>query len=353
MVVLESAMKNIAFVYTEYQQNILFAICLQTGVKIDTLFIRNNIAIHSNATMYVDAIVRFEDIPFSWRQVGKYYQEYKKTVSPYIHTGEAYRIFTWSLTNPVVRYAINFSRCKQIALFEDGSGSYVKWGSFNRNYGHKTFLVSLFVFSFTNVLSMSLLPLKKSNMVGWSLFENCYPDLNIQNNLISHSYFQKIIWDALNKENTHCEIENNAIVFINSPYVEFSILSEKEYESALIDTVEKIISHTSSRSDTIYWKLHPRTNREKEKSRLENIARITGVTCQIIEANESMESFALKNQDKQTEYYSLGSSALYVIKALVNENTSVYLIENDTLKSKLGLQEALIGVYKTIGIGVL
>jgi|GEM_PF-5765976 len=346
-------MKNIAFVSTEYQQNVLFAICLQENLTIDILFLRKNIIIHTNVQEFVDKVVYYEDVTFSWKSVLNYYREYCKTVSHYIHRENNYRIFTWSIENPLVRYAINISRCKDVNLFEDGSGSYIKWGLYNKNLGFKTFLVSSFIFLFTNTVSGSYRPLKDLWISGWSLYKGCYPDLRIHKRLINHQYFQQVIKSSLKKEDNYFEIENKAKVFINSPYIEFGILSEIEYEIVLKDVVEMIVSSIDTRIDKVFWKIHPRTNFEKEKKRVQLIADKMDIKITLIPTNESIESFALRNQKKDISYYSLGSSSLYVIKALVGEKTSVSMVESDILSRKFRLQKELVDVYRSIGIRII
>jgi len=346
-------MTNIAFVFTEYQQNILFAICLQQRIHIDILFIRENITLHKNANIFVRKVVYYKDVPFSWRSVWKYYRVYKMSVSPLLDRKNSYRIFTWNIENPLCRYAINFTRCKQIELFEDGSGSYMKWGLNNYNLGLKTFAISTFIHSFTNIFSLQAVPLNHSNINGWALFENCYPDFNISKKIIDHKCFQKIIEDALSKESEIANLENGATVFINSPYVEFGILSENEYTNMIIDTVKKISMHTQFPIDRIYWKLHPRTNQENEKMRLQYIHEMTNITFEVLSSEVNMELIALANNDKKLNYYSLGSSSLYIIKALVSNDTSVCLIESEILKNKAGIQMQLIEMYKLMGIRVM
>ena len=52
-------------------------------------------------------------------------------------------------------------------------------------------------------------------------------------------------------------------------------------------------------------------------------------------------------------YYSLGSSSLYVIKVLVPRETTVCLVENEDLNSKIATQSGLNKLYRLIGIEII
>ena len=347
--------KNIAFVYTAYQQNVLFSICLQENIYIETLFIRKNISLHKNSKQFVNKVVYYEDIPFSWRSIRKFYLEYKRTIAPHLDIKDNYRIFSWSKGNPLCRYAINLTHCKQIDLFEDGTGSYMDLGFNNYGLGVKTFVISSFIFLSTSILSRSMIPLRSSNIIGWSLFDNAYPNLRIVKRQIEHKYFQEIVENVLKMENITINIDLNreSVIFITSLWVEFGLLSNEEFIQVMIESVEKIRQHRKGVLDTIYWKLHPRTNIEDEKKRLSVIGKITNVHFEILQSDSNIEFIALDNREKALQYYSLGSSSLYVIKALVPKETLIFLIESDLLVKKLKSQTQLTQLYKSTGIKML
>jgi len=345
-------MKNIAFVFTEYQQNILFAICLQKNTHIDILFIRKNIALHHNVNKFTGKIIYFKDTPFSWRSVWKYYRVYRETIHPVLDNKEDYLVFTWSLDNPIVKHTINSFKTTTIHLFEDGSGSYVRWGFYNYNLGFKTFIVSSFIFLSTNLLSFRFRPLNRSSIKGYSLFDNSFPDLNIEKELITHQNFQKIIENSVAKCGDIFEFNNESIVFITSPYVEFGILNENEYIEVIIKSIEKIYQKNKV-VKKVYWKVHPRTNVENEKSRLRSVEETTNIDFEIVYADFNIELIAFANRQNKIQYYSLGSTSLYVIKALVSDDSEVYLLESELLKGKLTTQFQLSQLYKSIGVKII
>ncbi len=196
---MEFKVKNISFAGSEYQQNILFAICMQKKIVLDILFIRKDIKLHHNVDDYARKIVYFGYVPFSWRSIWKYYKEYSRVVAPVLDNSESYRVMTWSLTDPLIRYTINFFNVKDIYYFEEGSGSYRKYGPYNYNLGIKTFFVSTFIFLSTQVLSLTIKPLRPSWIKGWALFDNCFPDIDIEKKIIEHKCFQKVVEDTLEK----------------------------------------------------------------------------------------------------------------------------------------------------------
>ena len=222
-------MTNIAFVSTEYQQHILASICLQEKIAIDMLFLKKGILLHTYMNKYIHKIIYYEDNPFSWRSINKYYQEYMKTIAPYIDNSDEYRIFTWSIINPLSRYAINFTQCNDINLIEDGSGSYARWGFNNYRLGIKTFIISTVILSMINILSKSIVPLKNIHISGWALFSECYPDYDINKKLITHQSFLQVIEKSLNTTLKEINIGRDSVVFITSAYVEYSLLNEEEF----------------------------------------------------------------------------------------------------------------------------
>ncbi len=71
---------------------------------------------------------------------------------------------------------------------------------------------------------------------------------------------------------------------------------------------------------------------------------------EILSNDSLVEAVALVNRKNDLQYYSLGSLSLYAIKALVPEEITVYLIENEVLTEKVATQSQLNVFYRTIGI---
>ena len=340
-------MRNVAFVYTEYQQNILFAICLQEKIQLDVIFVRNNISMHHDIHNFAKKVILIEDIPFSWRSMRGYYREYKNIILPEINPEESYLVFSWSIENPLVRLALNELKKKKIYLLEDGAGSYVKRGLFQ--LGIKHFLATVLIDSLVDVISFKVKPYSRKSFVGWSLYDNCFPDFKIEKKIIKHKYFQKSMMGLI-ENNEMINLEKASIVFIQQPYVEMTILNEEEYIKIHTDAVMKMTKYMSDDCMKIIWKLHPRTNIEDEYRRIEKIEIQTCVKLEIMKERCNMEHVAYVNKENAIRYFSLGSSSLYVILALVSKSTSVSLIENETLKQELSTQEQVNTFYNSIGI---
>ncbi len=343
-------MKNIAFVYTEYQQNILFAICLQEKIQLDVIFVRNNITMHHDIHNFAKKIIIIEDIPFSWRLTGRYYREYKETILPEINPEESYLIFSWSIENPLVRLALNGLKKKNIYLLEDGAGSYVKRGLFQ--LGIKHFLVTAFIDFLIDIISFKVKSYSRKSFVGWSLYANCFPDFKIEKKIIEHKYFQQAMMGLI-ENNEMIDLKKDSMVFIQQPYVEMTILNEEEYIKIHTEAVMKIKKYMPDDSMKIIWKLHPRTNIEDENRRGEKIEIHTGIKLEIMKERCNMEHVAYVNRENAIRYFSLGSSSLYVILALIPKTASIFLIENETLKQKLSTQEQVNEFYRSIGIGLV
>lgn len=343
-------MKNIAFIGTEYQQNILFSICLQKSIEIEILFLREGIPLHKNAGIYVQKVVYFENIPFSWRSIKRYYQAYQKIIAPELSEKENYRVFIWSLHNPLSRYTINFYNIASIYWIDEGSASYASVWPYNYKSGLKSFLASACVYIGTSIFSFSLKPLSNSLIESWTLFSNAYPDYDFQKNIIDHHCYQQITRDSLESKIEKLDIDSREVVFITSAYVEYGILSEDEFVQIMIDALGKLKEFKNVDLNHIYWKLHPRTNIESEEIRLGKISEATKAYFEILPYDSTIEAIVFANQEKNLQYYSLGSSSLYVIKALAHNETTVCLIENEVLKKKVATQSQLNIFYRTIGI---
>ena len=79
----------------------------------------------------------------------------------------------------------------------------------------------------------------------------------------------------------------------------------------------------------------------------------TDLEFEIMKERKNMEHVAYVNRENEIQYFSLGSSSLYVILALVPESTSVSLIENDALQQKLSTQVQINKLYNSIGIKIV
>lgn len=343
-------MNKIAFVYTEYQQNILFAICLQENIQLDVIFVRNNISMHHDIGNFVKKVILIEDIPFSWRSIRRYYREYKNIIFPEINPKESYLIFSWSIENPLVRLVLNRLKKKKIYLFEDGAGSYVQRGYFN--LAIKDFIVTAFIDLIIDLISFKIKPYNRKHFTGWSLYANCFPDFNIEKKIIGHQYFQEVMLGSIH-DNEIIALQKGSVVFIQQPYVEMTILNEEEYIQVHIDAVMKMKKYILDNNFKIIWKLHPRTNLDDEHRRMKIVSKHTGVQFEIIKERWNMEHIAYINREVKIQYFSLGSSSLYVILSLIPKSTSIFLIENEILIQKLSKQDQVNKLYNIIGIKLI
>ena len=345
-------MKNIAFVGTEYQQNILFSICLQNNITIDTLFLREDISIQKGVDRYVRDVIYFKNISFSWRSMKKYYQTYQEKIAPNLSKKEEYRVFVWSLYNPLSRYAINFHNVSSIYWIDEGTASYMNLWPYNYRSGWKDFFVSTLVFSATNILSFNLKHLDQSLIESWTLFDNAYPNYNFEKHTINHEFFVKVLEESLDNEKI-VDFEIGSIVFIQSAYLEVGLLSEEEYMKVHVEAIEKIKKYHENNDIKLYWSLHPKTNIKNEIRRVKKLERLTNISISLIQDNTNIEITAMKNREKKIEYFSLGSSALYVIKAISTKNTTVCLVEIEDLCRKIATQSQLNRLYKSMDIEII
>lgn len=340
---------NIAFVWTEFQQSVLLALCLQEKIHINVVFLRNNLSLHPLLEQYTDKIIFLDDIPFSTRSITKFYREYEKKIFHELEGIKEYNVFGWSLNTPFTRYAINSSHCKAINLFEDGTESYGNWGLCNLSLGFKVFLTTCIIFMSTRILSERKKSLDMGLVKSWTLFDNAFPRLKIERKKISHDYFRRLISMSYD-DDYPVQLEENGIIFLQSAYIESNLLNEKEYLDMHIDAVEKIKNKKRTSNIKIIWKVHPRTNIDKEMKRVEDIAKVTGVEIEIMKERMNIEFMVVSNLDKGIKYYSLGSTALYTIAALTSKVSDVFLIENSMLMQKFPLQRDLNKLFVSFGI---
>lgn len=340
--------KSIAFVWTGHQQNVLLSICLQEKVYIDVVFLKSALPVHPLLEQYSGKIIFIDGASFSIRSIIKYYRVYKKKILPELEKIETYNVFGWNLNTPYTRYAINNTRCKSINLFEDGTETYLDWGHCNLKLGVKTFLTSCFISMGIKVLAKSKKPLDMTKVKSWSLFDNAFPRLNIDKKNISHDSFRRLI--AMSHDDHPMELKKNGIIFLQSAYIESNLLSEKEYLDVHIGVVERIKNKKGTDNIKIIWKLHPRTDFDKEKKRVDEISKVTGMKIELMKERMNIEFMVVSNLDKGIEYYSLGSTALYTIAALTSKASDVFLIENSMLTQKFSLQRDLNKLFVSFGI---
>ncbi|MGB9735987.1 MAG: polysialyltransferase family glycosyltransferase [bacterium] len=346
-------MKTIAFVNSEYQQNILFAICLQEGIKCDIVFIRKNIVVHKAIQEFARDVVLFDLIPFSWRSITRYYNAYKDIILPHINLRDKYRVFTWTLTDyPVIRLLLNNLKDKEICLFEDGAGSYHKRGFLNINLGTKDFLVTAVILIALRGLSRKIKVRNPKQMTGFSLYPNCFPDYKIINKNIDHKYFQKVVMNYMGADKA-VNIKKGSKIFIQQAYIEQNILNEEEYIKIHAEALTKIKKLFLNDHEEVIWKLHPWTSIEDESRRVEKISTLTGVDIQVFKERINVEYLACFNRGNNIKYFSLGSASLYVIHALLNDYASVFFIENKTLEKRVPLLKKIKNHFNSIGIKIV
>lgn len=338
-------MIRIAFVHTEYQQNILFALCLQEKIIIDYLIIRENTLLNKDVSKYVKKVIYYNYHTYTLKNINDYYIDFiKKNISPIVIKQDII-FYTWTLLHPLVRLSIQESNSYKINIFEDGSGSYIKWGKLNYTNLKSTFLL----FIIASILSKKIRILREKKIISWSFFNNSYPDNNYINKKISPPSFEEVLLKSI-KSHKVIELEDNSIVFITSPYVEDRILTTSQYIESFTKSIEKIMIDSATKRKHIYLKLHPRNHKTKEKERVLEVEKLLKIEIEILEDDSNIELIAIQNKTKQIKYYSIGSTALYILKILTLSRNSTILIKDENLLRNFDFQRQLVKVYKKIGI---
>jgi len=307
-------MKNIAFLYTEYQQNILFSICEQENIKFDIIFIKDNIKINKYINLYTKEVIVYKNIHYKVSNILNYYNEFNANIKKHLKKNDKYLIFTWSIENPIVRFSLLYLKDYEVNLIEDGTGSYIDWQD-NKLLGIKSFIAISLIKLLTNVFSLSKNKIKNKVTKGWSLFRNSFPEFDIKKNIIQKKYFIKVINTQSETCKNNIELKDNSLVFISSPYVEVGLLKEEEYLEILLSNLKKI-----KKVDYFYWKPHPRISLKKEQQRINFINNKLNINFHLININTNIELIAYMNRYKKIIYTSLGSTSLYVLKALNIDN---------------------------------
>lgn len=337
----------IAFIFTEYQQKILTSILIQNKIeRVDILFLRENIQLDKNLSKFCKKILPLSEIPYSWRNIPKFYNDYKINIEHHLDKNLDYKIFSWSLEFPQVRLVLRNIKNYELNLLEDGAGSYI-YRNF-LDFKLKDSIVNKLITISLDLLSIKdILNLKTRKIIGWSLYDNCYPSYNLENQLINHEVFTKVTKDSL-KEINKPFLKDTHVVFIQQSYVEMTLMNEDEYIDLHTFAIEKI--KNKFKSNKIYWKLHPRTNKQQEASRVNKIKKQINIDIEIININISMEELTMIHYKKDIKYVSFGSSVLYVIPALTNKKDSVYTLYSNFLIKRLKGQSEVNKLYKRIGV---
>jgi hypothetical protein len=271
--------------------------------------------------------------------IPQFYKIFKKDLAPFLNKKDRYNVFTWSVDNPVVNYFIELYSIKLINVFEDGTGSYILR---EIKFKEKIYFLINQAFVFYKTFKLKN---KKIPITGWSLFENCFPYLKLKNTKIIdvHNY-KYVLLKQMPSQITI--LENNSNILITSPFAEFNILSESEYLKTLETSIKKI-QKSDNFNNRIYIKPHPRNNINKLKTMLDQINKNNNIKYIFIDDKHNIEFLALKNEGVKINYFSNGSSSLYVIKTLQLKNASVYLIKNTILEKSL---KQLYAFYRSIEI---
>jgi hypothetical protein len=333
-------MNNIAFVYTEFQQEILASICLQNKIKIDFLFVRKSIRINQILKLfYVKKVFLFEGLDYNSKNIFNFFLEYKKAIKPNIDNLKHYNLYTWSINNPIILSFIKSNNIRNINIFEDGTGSYIP-----RRYTLKEKLLQLITNTIISFSSYNFLK-KKHFIIGWSLYKDCHPLISLNKKvIINKEKFKTIIKQDISNHKIST-IKNNSSVIITSPFVEFNVINEDEYFESFSEMILKI--HRLTQNTIFYIKPHPRNNILFLNKMISKVTNNNNLKFTILDNSTNIELLAVYNENLNIDYFSIGSSALYVIKALQLKNASTYLIKNDILPKSFN---KLYTFYKNIGI---
>lgn len=347
-------MKNIAFVWTEFQQRILNTILHQDQQQIDVLFIRKGIGEFSRLIDSCKRVVYLPDTACSYRNSRVLRGEIEAHVKPCLSEAQSVRVYSWTVDHPYVRSVIFGGSCEELHLFEDGTGSYVDFGWFNHKLGVKAFLSKLALHaSLPEYGAFSLYP-SDLPIYGWSLFSGAYPRIpTIRKKLCHEEYRSSLSSSGDDTGVVSINIPDCSIVYIPSPYADCNLMSDDE-EIELHSEAIKLLSSNNyiSYGDVIYWKSHPRANLIKERKRIKCIEDNTGVFIKIL-GGAGMESVALDNKSVELRFFSIASSALYGISALGVEAHKVYAIKLDGLTNRFPHISSLYCFFDKAGIEVI
>jgi len=335
--------KNIAFVGTEFQQNILCTISMQENIKFNLIFIKDKIEINEKLKNITEKIIIFEDIPYSWKNLFTYLRSFKK-LKKKLNNNYSYNVYTWSIENPIIKLILNKYEVDSINIFEDGMGSYVQ-----RNINSfilkdyilmkgMNFLLNLFSGRFFNNYKIDN---------TYALFGGAFPYLKYKKQIIlDHNIFKKVLEKNIKK--SHINLPDSSVIFLQQSLVEMNILSEQEY----IDLHKKIIHYFVKRCNLkeVIWKLHPRTNMKNEKERLKRIVGDYDIKIKLLD-KENIENLLIAYSNKNLKIYSFYSSGLYVSKCLLNKH--IYAFESKKLSTKILTLNQVYKFFQNIGIKVI
>ena len=331
-----SNMQNVAFVWTEFQQNILNAILLQDQRQIDVLFIRKGIGEFSNLVNSSKRVVNLHDTACSYRNSRVLRREIQTNVKPYLSKEQSVRVYSWTVDHPYVRSVIFDASCEELHLFEDGTGSYVDFGWFNHKLGVKALLSKLALHaSLHEHGAFSRYPTDLP-IYGWSLFPGAYPRIpTIRKELFHQEYRNSISLMDGESDSAAPQIPDGSIFYIPSPYADCNLVSDEEEVEMHSQALSLLVEDGDiAYGATIYWKPHPRANPERERERIKCIEGRSGLCVKVVEGNVGMESIALKNKNIELSFFSLASSALYGISALGIDNHRVCAVRLKELTNR-------------------
>ena len=328
--------KNIAFVWTEFQQKILNTILHQDQQQIDVLFIRKGVGEFSRLIDSCKRVVYLPDTACSYRNSRVLRGEIEANVKPCLAEAQSVRVYSWTVDHPYVRSVIFGGSCEELHLFEDGTGSYVDFGWFNHKLGVKAFLSKLALHaSLPEYGAFTRYPTDVP-IYGWSLFPGAYPRIPTMRKELCHNEYRKSVSFIDGESDAAApHIPDGSIIYIPSPYADCNLVSDDEEIEMHSQALALLVSNSDiACGATIYWKPHPRANLERERERIKRVEERSGLFVKVVEESVGMESLALNNKNAELSFFSLASSALYGISALGIDGRKVCAIRLKALTDR-------------------
>jgi hypothetical protein len=346
-----SGRKQVALVWTEFQENVLLSVMKATAVEtLDLLFVRDTIAECSQLKRYARRTVIVRDIDPSYRKLRETRQEIVAQIDSSLPE-EAFQLWLSNYEHIYGRRLMFHKNCTAIRIFEEGACCYVDFKFLKRLYGFRAFVSTLLLkLCYLDYGGFNLgVPRKKVKDV-WSFFPGCFPLLGMPQRLIDHGLFESVLRNSVSGCGLEFSIDPDAALYLPVSLSDTNFVSEEIDYRVNQECIAKFLG-ANPRVRKIVWKPHPRAIMAKELARVRELSGALGVSIRCIEDRVNFEKFIFQAKYHPVlPVFSTMSSSLFVAKALEHRGLRAVSVTSKTLLEVEKVAPQVYEVFRRIGI---
>ena len=350
----ESSLECVAIVWTELQQVMLCALVKQANWSVRLIFVRDGIRVLATTQNLGAQIVRVPNLSYSANDIPRYRDAARRIIDPLLATQQkSYRCLTWTTEHPLSKAIVRQPACGAISFFEDGTGSYVDWGTAGWRHGIKYVVTKAWI-NLASALEVGARVMHRPKDVEfWSLFPDPAPGKRIPRRALASSSFRLALEETLMSESHPPKLVEGSVVYLPSPYADCNLMNDEEEIAVHADALLRVFREYEKHQPPIFWKSHPRADVDREEARIREVQRRVSRKINVIRSPLNIEQVLIANEEIPLTVISVASSAVYTLAAIKLRNHELICVDSPLLRRHFSQATRLYRFFAKIGVKVL